>query len=324
MRLVEHRGKWAVRFKGQRYSTSKPATEEHREAAEWAAREIIARLTKPTSKNISEIMEAYAKDKERDGKDGERCRASARALKPIFGGLTPNDITRDLCRAYADMRRSDKSRRKKIKDGTIIRDLKIMKAACSWYGPHTAQFAYPQDPEPRDRWITKDDLTRLIEASPYHLRVFIHVAYATAARAGAIYELGWMQVKFDGEGHIFMGRKANGKKRATVPMTATLRAVLLEAREIAETDRVIEYAGKPVKSVKKSFATACKKVGITDFHIHDLRHTSAVHQAGDGVQMSKISQYLGHSNTAITERVYARYAPEHLRDSANALELNRN
>lgn len=317
IRLVEHRGKWAIRIEGKRYSTGIKHDEQHREAAERKGREIIAALKTPAGKSIADIMEAYATDKESEGRDGDRCRASARALGRIFGALTPDAITRDLCRTYAAARR-----KQGISDGTIIRDLKILQAACHWHDPrHAGQFAYPQQPEPRERHVSKKELQRIIDAAPFHLKAFIHVAYATAARAGAIYDLTWLQVSFDGPGHIWLGRKANGKKRATVPMTATLRAVLEQAQTLAESDYVVEYAGNRVKSVKKSWATTCAKVGIADYRIHDIRHTAAVHQAGDGVAMSMISQFLGHSNTAITESVYARYQPEHMREAANALEL---
>ncbi len=37
--------------------------------------------------------------------------------------------------------------------------------------------------------------------------------------------------------------------------------------------------------------------------------------------MSEIAQYLGHSNTAITEKVYARYRPEYLKKAASVLVL---
>jgi len=40
-----------------------------------------------------------------------------------------------------------------------------------------------------------------------------------------------------------------------------------------------------------------------------------------GVSMSEISQYLGHTNTATTQRVYARYSPDYLRGAAAALEI---
>ena len=37
----------------------------------------------------------------------------------------------------------------------------------------------------------------------------------------------------------------------------------------------------------------------------------------------EISQDLGHSNTAVTETVYAWFAPDHLRDAAEVLEFGR-
>jgi len=39
--------------------------------------------------------------------------------------------------------------------------------------------------------------------------------------------------------------------------------------------------------------------------------------------MSRISQYLGHSNTTVTERVYTRFAPDHLREEAGILDFTR-
>jgi len=39
-----------------------------------------------------------------------------------------------------------------------------------------------------------------------------------------------------------------------------------------------------------------------------------------GVPMSEIAQYLGHSSTNVTERVYARFSPDYLRKAAAALD----
>jgi integrase len=44
--------------------------------------------------------------------------------------------------------------------------------------------------------------------------------------------------------------------------------------------------------------------------------------AESGRPMSEIAQFLGHSNSTLTERVYARFSPDFLRKSANALELD--
>lgn len=56
---------------------------------------------------------------------------------------------------------------------------------------------------------------------------------------------------------------------------------------------------------------------------HTLRHTAAVHMAAGGIALHKISQYLGHSNTAVTERVYSRFAPDHMKDAAEILDFGK-
>jgi integrase len=106
-------------------------------------------------------------------------------------------------------------------------------------------------------------------------------------------------------------------------MNRTLQEALRIARQAALTDHVIEWAGKPVGSIKKGFNQAVKLAGLPEVSPHVLRHTAAVHMVQAGVSMDEVSQYLGHSNTSITASVYARHSPQHLRKAANALEFGR-
>ncbi|GHE88609.1 hypothetical protein GCM10016455_05930 [Aliiroseovarius zhejiangensis] len=41
-----------------------------------------------------------------------------------------------------------------------------------------------------------------------------------------------------------------------------------------------------------------------------------------GQSIEAVAQYLGHSNTAITYRTYARFLPEHLADAAEILNFD--
>ncbi len=103
-------------------------------------------------------------------------------------------------------------------------------------------------------------------------------------------------------------------------MTETARKALEQAAEFAVTDYVIEYGGGKVGSVKKSFARACERAKLKDVTPHVLRHTAAVWMAEAGTSMPEIAAYLGHSDSRITERVYARFSPDFLRGAAQALE----
>jgi hypothetical protein len=77
-----------------------------------------------------------------------------------------------------------------------------------------------------------------------------------------------------------------------------------------------------VKSVKRGLTQAAKRAGLEHVSPHDLRRSAAIHMAEDGVPISEISQFLGHSNERITFSTYARFQPDHLRRAANALEFD--
>jgi integrase len=40
-----------------------------------------------------------------------------------------------------------------------------------------------------------------------------------------------------------------------------------------------------------------------------------------GQPIERVSQYLGHSNIQITQKIYARFLPEHLSDAADVLNF---
>jgi integrase len=84
---------------------------------------------------------------------------------------------------------------------------------------------------------------------------------------------------------------------------------------------VIEWAGQRVRTVKRAFGRAAARAGLSDVTPHTLRHTAAVWMAEAGVPMSVIAQYLGHADSRITERIYARYSPEFLKTASEALEM---
>lgn len=103
-------------------------------------------------------------------------------------------------------------------------------------------------------------------------------------------------------------------------MNDTAYKHLAAAKEGALSDHVIEWGGLPVKSVKTAFRLLSKRAGVK-VTPHMLRHSAAVWMAEGGIPMSEISQYLGHTNTTVTERVYARFSPGYLRKAASVLDL---
>lgn len=80
-----------------------------------------------------------------------------------------------------------------------------------------------------------------------------------------------------------------------------------------------QHGRNRVGSIKKGFAEAARRAGIQATP-HMLRHTSAVWQAEAGIPIYQIAQFLGHSDSRITERVYGRFSPEFLKTGAEAVK----
>lgn len=145
----------------------------------------------------------------------------------------------------------------------------------------------------------------------------------TAARVSALLELTWDWVDLDRRQiNLRTPGSATRKGRAIVPINNGLFTALSEAQVAGISEYVIEWAGKRVGSIRKGLETAGAAAGVSGVSAHVFRHTAAVHMAEAGIPMSEISQFLGHTNTSITERVYARYSPSHLQRAAAVLDFS--
>ncbi len=205
--------------------------------------------------------------------------------------------------------------------GTVIKDLGVIRAALKWAGKPGAQFEFPPTPPPRERYITREEHQRLLDAAELpHLKLFILLAWSTAARAGALFELTWDRVDFERRQIRLAKGEGRRKGRATVRMTDRAYEALKAAYEARTSEFVVEWGGKPVKSVKRGFAEAARKAGLANISPHVLRHSAAVALCEAGVPITEVAQILGHTDPKVTFRVYSRYSPEYLAKAMKALE----
>lgn len=295
-----------------------------RKEAESEGVDVYQRQTaKVSDQTVKSLWEAYRREK-----DGRRVAVAMKyewkAIGPHFGHLRHDQITIDLCRSFTASRRAAGKN-----DGTIWTELGHLRTVLIWahqrrlidYAPAIER---PQKPAPKDRWMTESEIQTFMDApAAHHIDLACILMLSTGARVTAVLELTWDRVDFE-NGIIDLRVSAKGprKGRAAVPMNSWARAALSHARKLALTDYVIEYAMKPVKSIKKGFGLKASASGVEGITPHVLRHTAAVHLVSKGVSMAKVSQYLGHSNTSVTERVYGRFAPDHLRDEAEILNFS--
>ena len=249
-----------------------------------------------------------------------RAETAWKAAKPFWGSLP---IVRVDETAALDYRK----RRAHCKAITVRNELAVIRAALNWgekkglitKAPFIQMPAIAATPVGH---LTKAQFRQVLDAAiAPHVRLFLKVAVGTGARTNAILDLTWDRVYFD-SGLIELNpreRMQTSKYRATVPMNDQLRAALMEAKEGAMSDFVIEHGRERVASIKKGFAAACRRAGVKATP-HMMRHSAAVWMAEAGTPMPQIARFLGHTDSAITERVYARFSPTFLAGAAQALE----
>jgi integrase len=85
-----------------------------------------------------------------------------------------------------------------------------------------------------------------------------------------------------------------------------------------DTQRVFLYKEKPVRDVKTAFDKACRRAGIKNLRLHDLRHTASTNLRRAGVDATTAMKIVGHKS----ERMHRRYntvEPEDLRRAVSQL-----
>lgn len=247
-----------------------------------------------------------------------------RYLKPFFGSTLASKLTLAKQEAYAGHRRDAG-----VGDESIRRDLSVLAAALNRAVryhklDHAPPFLSLSAAPPRERWLTRKEVARLLRQMRVpvrdkihrHVILFTRLALYTGARTGAILDLTWDRVDFD-RGLIDFrkpGRRETKKRRTITPMTRKLRRMLLHAKKHARGGHVISWAGERIDRVAKSVNAHAVKAGIADFSPHVLRHTFASWAVQKRVPIYTVGKALGQTVASTTER-YAKLAPDDVLDA---------
>lgn len=198
-----------------------------------------------------------------------------KAMKPFWEKVHPALIDKKMCKEYYEERG--------VSAATARYELQLISTSLN-FAPKEARLAseaeiwMPPSPPCKVRHLTQDEFELFYSSiKAPHVQLYALIGLYTMARPSAILELRWKQVKFDREQIEFNqdGRVQTAKVRPTVPINPELLDAVLTAFEARQSDYVIDYAGKPIRSVKKAFQAASKRYGekVTPYM---LRHTGAV------------------------------------------------
>ena len=266
-------------------------------------------------------------------------------IKEFFTGRRLYQITPLDIEEYKKKRKDTKTRRgKERSDVAVNRELETLRhmlnKAVEWGMLSISPFERFKEPilfkedQGRIRYLTEDEMNRLFQVLdtkpkirrkhkkdaplPYaYLKDIILAALLTGLRRGDILGLKWPNVDLD-KGILFFDEQKKGYKQRVkalnTDMINLLKGILRGKSEFIFTGP----DGQPLKDVKRAFNTVLRKAGITNFHFHDLRHTSASYMVMRGASLKAVQEHLGHTSLTMTQK-YAHLSPEFQRAEVEKL-----
>ena len=207
-----------------------------------------------------------------------------------------------------------------VADGTIHKELVVLRSACAlaarrgtWAGTIDATFprGFSPDYHPRERFLSRHELERLLGALAQHQAAVAAWIVATGAEWAAVVRAERGDVRADAV-------RVRGTKRAhrdrDIPVLFPWQSELLAW----SADRA-EGAGRRMFrgwcNVRRDLAAGCRRAGIDRCGPHDLRRTFGHWVRAEGASPSTLGALLGHRDGRMAERVYARRTPAELRDA---------
>lgn len=254
---------------------------------------------------------------------GERSSHYSDRAKPLVRLLGDKDVNilrlEDLDRyiktRLAEQRPGKDPERSTISRGTVAKELATLGTAlrlCAKRGifQKALEAIFPDFSAPyvpRKRHLTADEVRRLAaELQPRRLLWVVVAIYTGGRRTTEVERLEWSDLDWEENAIHLPGSKTESADRI-VPFHLQLRGIL-EPRRFLEDGEA--RRGKIVEawpSQTRDLEAACKRAGIEKATANDLRRTFASWLISAHVPNSIVARLLGHTTTAMVDRVYGKH-----------------
>lgn len=196
------------------------------------------------------------------------------------------------------------------------------------------------------KYLTKEQMQQLLEfyeqdSEPRRkdfIEIFLFAFHCCGIRASDAITLQWSHLNL--EKREMEKVMVKTKSRLKIPLNDAAMKILLKWKKEKRRERYVfdlvrddldlndkEALYKARNSAVKCLNQALKVVGEKlefpfSLTMHKARHTFACMALNDGMSMTVVGRLLGHSDTSVTERVYAMFLPQKLEEEVMKLNYN--
>jgi len=166
---------------------------------------------------------------------------------------------------------------------------------------------------PRDRFLTEAEFSGLLQALPTARRLWVLLAVFAGPRKSELEALRWEEHVDLDRGWLLLPGTKTKKSRRKVPIPDYLRTAL--APEWKPSGPVVS----PWLNGRRDLRAACQRIGIRPVSANDLRRTFASWLKQRGVDSMIVARLMGHTSSAMVEKVYGHLNNESLTGATNTL-----
>jgi len=317
--MIYRRGRmWWIKF----YDNGRPRYESSRSTKETDAKRLLSlRLGQveqgncPAPEAQRTTFEDLAHDLENEYKaNGRRSLGHLKVrithLRRFFGSMRAASITTSEVQKYIIKRQGEGA-----STATINRDLaalrRMFSLAAKATPPRVARVPYIptlQEDNARKGFFEYEEFERVRAALPKHLKSLVTFAYHTGWRKSEMTNLTWDQVDL----HTGTVRLEPGTTKNRQPRMIFLAGELLDVVTRQRETRDLLYPdcpwvffggeGKPIKSFRRSWTTACRTAGVVGKLLHDFRRSAVRNMVRAGIPERVCMDLSGHKTRSVFER----------------------
>ncbi len=316
IRYKDHLNRWRSEiFEGKRSSAEKRLQQLQVVVGEILAKEKPA---PEAERRLVDAFDEYCNWLKSDGKkDSTVIRYQYSFSAFIKNGLRSSQV-RDI--TVRDINNFRAKREAEVSRESLYIDLRHLRAFFNWCKRMRYILESPMVNERFEsqdkpiRFLTEDELTRLyqvLESDP-EMKDLVKFYICTAARAAELLppRFTWSNVHED---KIRLLTKRD--KVRYVGLTQEMIEIL-ESRKGLSAPFPYKYASVYRRIVMKAYVDA----GIVGANIHSLRKTAGSRLVQKGVDIYRVSAFLGHSSVRVTEKHYAELLPSNYENLAEIIE----
>lgn len=253
---------------------------------------------------IEDAITAYLNERAPKLKTGDNVARELALLFPFYHGRSIKELA-DVCKEYRI--NAKKETGANLSDASIRNRIRYLTAACRWAWKHhgmgdadpAARVTVPQVKNERHQYASRAEMLTIARlCTNRNARMAIRMAFYSGMRLGEI-----LRAEVSGTAWKLQDTK-NGTPRI-VPIHPK---VAVCARNFEPIPRI---------TVQTAWMRARDAAGLSHYHFHDLRHSSASEMINAGVDLYTVGTVLGHKDSRSTQRY------SHLATGTLAVAINK-